>query len=240
MVKLHHPPRPQSSALLLLPAEVRNHIWHLLFADSKVVYQGCVYAAYLSTERYQVAHSCRFAYLETFALLWAHTKIVFNDCVPAPNPAGLELQFEASAPCRKLISRMDINFGYSIFGRSQDFRGPRYFAPLKEVSIGPIIVAGCQIAHVAALGLAYENADNVEADKLLLRGLSDWISSSDYNTMPFIKGRDIKDLVLRRNRKYRVFLNFMVTFNDYVTAFPRVKHYKRVVSPHHRVCPNFE
>jgi hypothetical protein len=83
MVSLQNPAMVHNSELLTLPAELRSRIWRLLFKDSRVVYKVCVDNKDLSTERYQIVHSCRFAYQETFALLWSRTTIKYSELTPA-------------------------------------------------------------------------------------------------------------------------------------------------------------
>ena len=160
MVKLHGPSRAQSSSLLLLPSEVRNQIWFLLFADSNVVYNKCLYDGDLSSKRYQVVHSCRFAYLDSFTLLWLHTKITYIDCIPTPNFASLRKQLTASAPCRKLITRLELDFNSTNSWQLNDLRGLRYFAPLKEVSIGPIFIHSTCLGSLTSTGLHHDNIEN--------------------------------------------------------------------------------
>jgi hypothetical protein len=219
MVELQGPPRAQQSSLLLLPSEVRNKIWFLLFADSNVVYNKCLYDADLSTERYQVVHSCRFTYLDAFTLLWSHTKITYLDCIPRPSFFGMKEQLTASAPCRKLITRLEFELGSTAAWQLHDLRGLRYFAPLKEVSIGPIILDAHAINHVRAAGLDYSNIDNAGADDLLHEALIKWLPGSEWycyghHNNSRLLGACVRNLMLRRNRKYRLYLKFIILFRE--------------------------
>ena len=219
MVKLHGPPRVQKSSLLLLPSEVRNKIWFLLFADSNVVYKNCLYDEDLSIERYQVVHSCRFAYLDAFTLLWLHTKITYLDCIPRSNFIGLKELLTASAPCRKLITRLEFELGTTAAWQLSNLKGLRYFALLKEVSIGPIILEADTLRTIRAAGLDYSNIDNAGADDLLLEALIARIDGSELHwqghmNSAMLLGVSVKNLVLRRKRKYHIYLRFGIVFRE--------------------------
>ena len=213
MVKLQHPPGPQSSSLLTLPAEVRNQIWRLLFKDSRVVYKSCIFNQSLSTERYQIVHTCRFAYQETFALLWSYTAIKYIDCVPAPNSAGLKEQFAASAPCRKLIPRLEIEPVSELRSPlpewpTLDLRGLRHFAPLKEVWIRPLPPPTAYINALFIYGQAdFVAEEDLDLQRRINESLCRWL------------GPDVGRMLDRRNRKYRAFISAMVLDhqNEYVS-----------------------
>jgi hypothetical protein len=233
MVELQGPPRAQQSSLLLLPSEVRNKIWFLLFADSNVVYNQCLYDEDLSTERYQVVHSCRFAYLDAFTLLWLHTKITYLDCIPTPNFIGMKEQLTASAPCRKLIPRLELGFNTTNVFQLRDLRGLRYFAPLKEVSVSPIILEATSISNIRAAGLSYNNIDNFGADNVLHEALIIWLSGSEWYQYGCVSARllgaCINNLLLRRNRKYRLYLRLSIMFHENAWMLARGRR-KRIVS----------
>ena len=202
MVTLQHAPEPQNSSLLTLPAEVRNQIWRLLFKDSKVVYKKCFFNQALSTERYQIVHTCRSAYQETFDLLWSHTVMNYIDCIPAPNSAGLKEQFAVSAPCRKLIPRLEIDCDLTATGEWPpryrfsylDLRGLRYFAPLREVWIRPF--------STSAQFTVDDDIDQAGAEEALLLAI--------YETLCDWLGDDVANMLKRRNRKYRAFIRLIV------------------------------
>ena len=237
MVKLHGLPRAQSSSLLLLPSEVRNKIWFLLFANSNVVYNKCLYDEDLSTERYQVVHSCRFAYLDAFTLLWLHTKMTYLDCIPRPNSVGMKEQLNASAPCRRLITRLELGFNSTNVLELSDLRGLRYFAPLKEVSIGPIILDARDVSNIRAARLNYSNIDNAGADDLLHEALIKWLPGWEqygygHYTSERLLGAFVRNLMLRRNRKYRLYLKFIILFPEpsFMLTVGRIKRMVGAVS----------
>jgi hypothetical protein len=180
-----------------------------------------------------VVHSCRYAYLDTFALFWSHTRIVFVDCIPAPNSTGLREQLAASAPCRKLIPILEFEIRDTrITSHSTDFRGLRHFAHLKEVWIGPVGFNETNIPPINAAGLDYSKLAEVRADELLLQALAEWLSSSSgYGPIHITSATclgSIRDLLFRRNRKYRIFLTFVIHSHD--DDRPDTRLYKRLVS----------
>jgi hypothetical protein len=231
MVKPHLPPQAQtSSCLLLLPAEVRTKIWRLLFADSKIVYNKCAYDRDLTTERYQITQTCRFAYLDAFNLLWSNTTIKYIGCVPAPNNAGLKEQFAASVACRKLVPRLELELVHpkkaAWENRILQVSGLRYFAPLEEVLIGPFRLEHTNISTMPVL--QYRNADAIGSDQLLLNIIVNWVRPG-FGSIRYELGEHLPALLLRRNRRYKVYLRFVVSFRAPGPTLPN----KRIVSPQH-------
>jgi hypothetical protein len=168
------PPLEQSSALLLLPAEVRTKIWRLLFEGTEVHYINCRYSKSSSIERNQIAHTCRFAYLDTFTMLWTNTAMDFTNCLPSHQLGRHKNIFAASAPCRKLIPKMKIitkrvgtdkyyNWSHRFY---RNLNGLRHYGGLQAFELGTI-----QVDHVGHLNLPRQTVKNAENNQQILRSI---------------------------------------------------------------------
>lgn len=200
-VKFQSPPIKQRSPLLLLAAEIRSRIWELLFEDSEVCYDACQYSRSSSVERNQIAQTCRFAYLDTFTILWSHTTMVFIDCVPSPDLSRSETQFAASVPCIQLITKVTINIAirgdHSYIPFYRDLGGLKHYYDLQTLEIGSI-----PIPHWHHLRLRWATVRAAENSALILAAIK--------KHLHLVLDRNIVRLIRCQSRTYNVILKFIL------------------------------
>lgn len=144
-------------------------------------------------------------------MLWSQTNIVYIESISAPSTAGLTEQFGVYTPCEKLITRLELEFYKTSSCQLRDLRGVRYFTPLKEVTISPILLDNLDINAAQAIVLNHYKVDNVGADEFLLQEMAHWLLYGNINATAGTSG-DLRDHVLRRSRKYHILLRLLRVF----------------------------